>query len=196
MKKSKFYALRPKHVKLVGSTPRNVCLCHYHANFSECCAVLHKNLPEFPAYDNATSLLLCDNAAKDCWFKTCAKCSRTEIDKKLQGLITSSNAGKKVTCLLWRKDITTNRTQKREEEGTLQKLMSYFLTIYVPFLKHKYIHREQTKNYNNDRKCVYMAENDDVALLHVDFAENFKCKSQDEIQPAHYNQKQVRVLRY
>lgn len=33
----------------------------------------------------------------------------------------------------------------------------------------------------------------DEATLQIDFPENFKCESQNEIQQANYNQKQVRV---
>lgn len=174
--------------------PHNVCLCPYHSNFIDCWASLNKNIKEFPKYGKrASELLVCPNPTRDCWFKKCGKCTSTIISKKLRAFLTPENGRKNVIWMQWIKDPTTNRTQKQKQQATLNELMNYFIGIYPKFLQHSYCKREQHKNFNDDVKDVSKPENRFVAVLHVDFAENAKCESQDEIQSAHYNQKQVRL---
>lgn len=73
----------------------------------------------------------------------------------------------------------------------MNDLMNAFIAIYPNFLKHAYIKREQWEAFAADYKAIDLEENFDQAIVHIDFAENFKCESQDEIQAAHYNQRQV-----
>lgn len=195
VKLSKFSSLRPEHVKLVGSTPRDVCVCQYHANFFECCKTLHDNVPGFPNYADVTNLLVCEKPTQDCWFKKCKGCSTTKTNKKLLRLVETADKRKIVKCMRWMKDDTTNRTQKQAESGTIAKLMSYFGDIYPKFLQHKYVRRIQAECFTRDRTTVAAEANSNVALLQIDFAENYKCEAQDEVQAAHYNQKQVRKIR-
>lgn len=91
----------------------------------------------------------------------------------------------------WIKDETANRFQNCSEKGPRNKLVDYFLSIYPKFLKHSYVKREQEKAFTADRKRVNSDQHLSEAILQVDFAENFKCECQDEVQQAHYNQKQV-----
>lgn len=91
----------------------------------------------------------------------------------------------------WTKDETANRFQNCSKEGTQDELVKCFLSIYIKFLKHSYVKREQEKAFTADRKRVNSDQHLDEALLQIDFAENYKCECQDEVQQAHYNQKQV-----
>lgn len=104
----------------------------------------------------------------------------------------SSNEKKKVKWMKWTKDETANRFQSSTVEGSLAELMGYFLSIYPKFLQHFYVKREQEKTFNEQRKRIDSDEHLCECILQIDFAENFKCESQDEVQQAHYNQKQVR----
>lgn len=89
----------------------------------------------------------------------------------------------------WIKLENQNRYTNELQTGSAAKLINYFLQIYPQFLRHSYTKREQANAFNIDRKSA--EENDDVAVLQIDFAENYKCEAQNEIQPANYNQKQV-----
>lgn len=190
---SKFCSLRPKHVELVKDTPKEQCLCPYHSNFIQCCAAMNKYLPEFPKYgEKSTQLLICENPTEDCWFKTCGKCTIANVNRKLQVFCkTKLVQRKRVVWRQWIKDEVTNRTQNAEVHGTMNDLMKHFISIYPKFLKHSYIKREQYKAFVADHKAVDLEENFDIATVQADFAENFKCVSQDQIQAAHYNQRQV-----
>lgn len=139
-------------------------------------------------------LLVCENDTEECHFKKCKKCSTTVINKKLkQASNYSTNKINSVKWMQWIKDKKANRFENVEQTGTIQKLVEYLLSSYAQFLKHSFIMHEQAANFNDDTKRVDSVEHFDEAILQIDFAENWKSESQDEIQQANYNQKQVRI---
>ncbi len=188
---AKFCSLRPSHVKLVSSTPLDQCLCTYHSNFIMCCKAIHRYMPEFPLYgEQLERLVLCEDSKKDCWLRDCSKCVDTE--SRLNEIFEKS--GKKLRSPVvwnqWKKDDTTNRYENSLERGTLKKLNAYFLDILPEFLKHSRIKRCQAARFQEDNEEVSNS-NGVIALLQIDFAENYSCESQDEIQSAHWNQPNV-----
>lgn len=194
VKLAKFSALRPAHVKLVNATPQTVCLCIYHENFEQCCSVLHKHLSQFPAYGSELKrLFTCNDDNKDCWFKTCVACSTQTVEKKLQALMKGKEK-KKITWWQWEKDETTNRTEKKQIVGTVKKLVDYVISVYKSFLKHSFTNRQQRESFIEDMKYVDL--HDDECLIQCDFAENWTNESQDEVSNAHWNQKQVRRVKF
>jgi hypothetical protein len=60
----------------------------------------------------------------------------------------------------------------------------------TPFLKHHYIKMKQSSAYQHYKANA----SPQSALLQVDFAENFTCKHQDEIQAGHWLQSQVSIF--
>lgn len=180
---------------LIGETPRNVCFYIYHSNFDQCCTAINKYIPELSKnYSDMVKLLVCENATKDCYFKKCNNCSSTVINSKLKATSKySTNKNKSVEWLQWLKDKVANRFQNELQRGTIQQLVDYLLSIYAQFLKHSFVTHEQYDSFNVDQKRVDSVEHFDEAVLQIDFPENFKCESQNEIQQANYNQKQVRV---
>ncbi|KAJ6639674.1 hypothetical protein Bhyg_12421 [Pseudolycoriella hygida] len=186
---AKFCSLRPPHVKLVNSTPLAQCQCIYHNNFILCCKAINQNLPEFPTYgEQLKRLLLCENPTKECWFRSCPKC--VDAKKVLANILRKSGkkAGSVAMWIQWKKD--NDRFQKCLEEGTLKSLISHFLEILPDFLKHSYVKRSQAKAFESDNEDVPRS-NGTIASLQFDFAENFKCEAQEEVQPAHWNQASV-----
>lgn len=180
---------------LIGETPRNVCFCIYHSNIDQCCVAINKYIPELPKdYSDMVKLLVCENATKDCYFKKCNNCSSSVINSKLKATSKySTNKNKSVEWLQWIKDKVANRFQNELQRGTIQQLVDHLLSIYAQFLKHSFVMHEQYDSFNADQKRVDSEEHFDEAVLQIDFPENFKCESQNEIQQANYNQKQVRV---
>lgn len=104
----------------------------------------------------------------------------------------STKQDKTVMWLEWLKDKAANRFQNETRNGTLQQLMDHLIDSSAQFLKHSFIMHSQAESFNKDQKRVDSEEHSDEATLNIDFPENFKCESQDEIQQANYNQKQVR----
>lgn len=63
------------------------------------------------------------------------------------------------------------------------------------FLKHSYIKREQSDMFNmHDIPRAKNVEFGDEGALQFDFAENFVCEFQDEVQSAHWNQLQLTLF--
>lgn len=138
--------------------------------------------------------LVCENAAKDCYFKKCKNCSSTVINSKLKATSSySTNQNKSVEWLQWIKDKEMNRFQNEMQHGTIQQLVDHLISIYGQFLKQAFVMHEQYDSFNDDQKRVDSVEHFDEAVLQIDFPENYKCESQNEIQQANYNQKQVRA---
>jgi len=48
--------------------------------------------------------------------------------------------------------------------------------------------------YKQKREEVLSSESGDTALIQINFSENYTCAQQDEIQSAHWNQKQVSLF--
>lgn len=65
-----------------------------------------------------------------------------------------------------------------------KKLIAYFMSIVDKLIWHVYIKRSQALSFEKARKDVEEEErddDDDLAVLQIDFAENYTCESQDGI---------------
>lgn len=189
--KSKFAELRPKHVLLSCQTPENVCLCKYHENYILAVNALSKNCNDIPGYDKnfLTKTGLCEAPTTSCWYDKCTKC-KTMMQSELE----------KATCLIKDREISwyewkeeNGRLRKVLLKGTVSMLCEHISKMTPQFKEHSYIKREQAQRYNQDRiDC--MSSDCNFALLQVDFAENYTCVSQDEIQSYHWVQPQVSLF--
>ena len=65
--------------------------------------------------------------------------------------------------------------------------------ILPPFLTHCFIKRTQAESYEKD-KAYSLSEQSDTSMLQVDFAENYTCLAQDEVQSAHWKQSQITLF--
>lgn len=190
VKFSKFCSLRPSHIQLVNITPLDQCFCLYHTNFISCCDAINGAINEFPKYDSKLErLVLCDQPKKLCWLQKCSKCPN--VKNQLTEMMDRS--GKKtfsVSITKWIKDNDTNRFKKVVQQMTLQNLVDHFVKLLPEFLKHVYIKRTQSIAFEKD--CEEVTNGDGrTAVLQVDFAENFICEAQEEIQSANWNQATV-----
>lgn len=170
--------------------PHDLCTCIYHENFIECCSVLNKNVPGFPAYGQELMLLLVCDLSKNCSFKTCKVCAMENIEKKLIGMLQGTKKSY-VNWYQWTKNDEENRIQKLPQKGNLKKLLTHFIGICPQFVKHSFVKRSQAESFNMDRAAVDSVENLDECLVQLDFAENHTCEAQEEVQGAHLNQFQV-----
>lgn len=183
--KSKFSELHPKHVLLSNKLPHNVCLCKYHENFIMALEALHKQVPEIPNYsEDFPSCLLCAKQSTNCWLNQCVDCKDGKIFISFFGEYAVKHCNE-ITWYVWKK-LENERLCKVVEDGTISDLMKYICRILPQFLEHCFGKRSQAKTYRDQHKEV---TNDSfpikTALLQIDFSENYKCVSQDEIQSAH-----------
>ncbi|XP_033122920.1 uncharacterized protein LOC117121731 [Anneissia japonica] len=191
--KSKFAECRPKHVQLSRKLPHNVCMCRHHENAINAFNAVHKALPEFPAYSHdLLETFLSKEASRNCWLNKCPDCKDTAGFTKAYSFDGFLNTP--CSWLLWEAD-QDGRMMKIQEDGTLAELVEHICDILPQFLQHCYVKREQAAACNSQRESV-ASEYHDVkkALLQVDFSENYTCVSQDEVQSAHWNQRQVSLF--
>lgn len=73
--KSKFFELRPLHVRYISEIPHNVCVCSYHANYTFLLEALNKFHPNLPI-DTAEflKLICCDVTKEKCMTSDCNRC--------------------------------------------------------------------------------------------------------------------------
>lgn len=193
IKSSKFFELRPEHVKLVNSTPLESCFCLYHCNFIMCCEAIHRSLAEFPKYGTQLDrFLLCEIPKENCWLRKCSLCSNAKIREKMDDIVKRSgqNLQIRLNWKQWIKNKETNRFQKHVVPGRLSDLQNHFFGILTEFLKHSHVNRCQAATFENDSAEVKKSKGK-VAAVQIDFAENFTCEAQEEIQAAHWNQANV-----
>lgn len=172
-----------------------MCLCTYHSNYIEAIVALHKYVPSLPDYDNGfVEQFLCDEPKKDCWFGRCDDCHGISIEK-MNELIGDTPLNSNVSWMVWKKDKKTKRFEKVEENQKLSALLVHIVSISPQFLRHHFVKREQADTFNKyDLQRASDKQIDDEGLLQIDFAENFVCESQDEIQSAHWNQRQLTLF--
>lgn len=188
--KSKFADLRPSHVLLSSKLPHNVCLCKYHQNFALALDGLHKINPDIPKYSTKfPESTICSDATRNCWFNECDKCKDGKGFLNFIGDIEEQD----VTWFIW-KSIQSERIHKVLEEGCTTELVEYICSIIPQFIEHCYIKRHQAQCYRNVREDVDKSSFRCQALIQVDFAENYTCVAQDEIQSAHWQQSQVSLF--
>ena len=76
--------------------------------------------------------------------------------------------------------------------GSLMQLYSSLITMIPTFLPHRYMKRCQSKFYNEQKEQV--TYDSSMAMLQIDFAENYMTIWQGEFQSEHCQKKQVTVL--
>lgn len=193
MKLTKFYQLKPEHVLLFNDMPSNMCICKYHANFIEAISSLHKNVVSIPKYgEDLFHAFLCNTPSKKCWVGECICGFSSEAFSNFVNNI-DLDLDTNISWLNWEEDKISKRMQKVNKRGSIKELVSYICSISKAFFLHHYIKCEQSQCFSTD--CASLAEtNEDEAVLQIDFAENFVCVAQDEIQSAHWNQKQLTLF--
>ena len=187
---SKFCSLRPVHVMLSSDMPRNVCLCSYHENVRLICECLSKEVPDFPQYSgDFADHFVCDPSSESCMLGKCKKClslgkqwiddemKKADIDEPTvwyqweRTMQILSGKGKKS-----KRKIT--KMQKVCKEGAVDDVFMALEEKLPQFLEHVFVKRKQAKYF--EERIQTLPSN--VAALQVDFAENYTCKYQDEIQ--------------
>lgn len=161
-------------------------------SYSEFC----KKLPFWiikPTIKDRDTCSLCSSLyTKECMYRECPNC----VDKELQ--ISAFDPGAQTFWHTWKakaeerekkkKDgtkekITVHLTVKEKIEGTLHILLEDFSTDLKQKLgKHVYNIRHQYAALRGLKENL----REDEVILHIDFAENFQCKYNSEVQAVHF----------
>ena len=96
--------------------------------------------------------------------------------------------------------MTTSKREKTKERVKTMKKICKLGTVdeaiksledQMPYiLQHVYVKRQQSAFFDAKKANLTQSE----ALVQVDFAENYTCKHQDEVQSAHWHQQQITLF--
>ena len=76
------------------------------------------------------------------------------------------------------------------KEGTVGDALLKLQEKIPSFLQHVFVKRQQSSYFNETLKNL----NEEECVIQVNFAENYSCSHQDEIQTAHWSQEQVTLF--
>ena len=191
--KSKFAEKRPQHVMLTSKMPHNVCGCVYHSNVILLLEALHRKYPEIvPLYSKLDflGLCVCDLESECCMSDNCYLCGNLNLFRdKIVNKVPEPE--EQLRWYQWEQD-RDNYTSKLLKIGTVKEALENLGSKLPQFTWHVFIKSKQEEAYKRAKNCANQA-NSETCLLQMDFAENFTCVWQDEIQSAHWRQKQVTV---
>ncbi|MES9879633.1 MAG: hypothetical protein ABW185_01985 [Sedimenticola sp.] len=159
-----FCRIRPKYIQLTGHLTRSVCLCTKHQNF----ALKLQAMKQVGLVNTVNP----DKFLKD----------ENSIDK--------DKLPEKVVYTKWKRVTLENQKKKMKvvteelERDDFCKLWDQELAI---FKEHIRIMKTQFAETRNLKDKLPHHE----VILHMDFAENYSCKSAQEIQSAYWNSSQV-----
>lgn len=189
--KSKFASLRPKWVLLSSQMPQNVCGCKYHENVFLLLEALHRKYPDIvPLYSKEafTAKCKCDTSSEECMSDNCDTCSDAKLfHRNFTNQVTVEPVFK---WYQWQEE--NGYLQKAPVEGSTTEAFDDLATQLPKFCWHSFIKDKQATSYSRS-KLMAMQPESDTCLLQMDFAENFTCLWQNEIQSAHWRQRQVSV---
>ena len=195
---SKFRSLRPTNVQLQRNARLYQCLCekceniehkekalnHYAIHFNEKAAyIVHKY--------NANDITLCsgEHTSMNCIDRKCELCGTGQMTSHLQGLLDRHGAHE-VTWKRWGKRTFSDGRERPSllvRSGTLRDLHDELIVELEAFSAHLFHARWQQHQF-----VQLTREPPERTLVCVeDFAENFTCIRQREIQSAHWYQEQV-----
>lgn len=141
---------------------------------------------------------VCDTTNQDCMMSKCDECPAwleaakkdAPLDKVVQWQqwkrvshpVQSTKEGPKPKMV--------KRMEKVTQEGTAEEALNSLQRKMPTFLEHVFIKRKQASFF--EERIATLSANE--AVVQVDFAENYTCQHQDEIQSTHWSQEQVTLF--
>lgn len=182
---SKFYEYRPKHILLSCMMPHNVCVCVHHANFNflvEAIRMVVKNFPK--SSKQLLNVLCCQLDNSDCMNGLCQHCEN-DIEFALLPLNVSLESP-----ITWKSWQNIGRPQVVDISGSLSSALDSLQESLQKFKVHCFVKIIQERVFEEEKAQL----TEGSAVVQIDFAENYACISQDEIQSAHWGHQQVTIF--
>ena len=191
---SRFCELRPVNVRSIANLPHNVCVCTYHKNMRFALGSLVKVdrllLSNIKIGKDMSQNFVCKDSLNDCFYNKCK-----DLKFFQQFLATIEPLNFETTWYQWQKPNEKRYAviEKVKKFGSGKELIAHIMSMREKFTTHANIKGNQSKCFKlSITKSMNPSLN--VATIQVDYAENFKCFSQNEPQAAHYGQNQISLL--
>ncbi|XP_063967818.1 uncharacterized protein LOC135157146 isoform X2 [Lytechinus pictus] len=195
---SSFKMLRPQHVKLMSTRKMAACLCEYCTNLELKLSVLNKINKAEPIKNmyELNKLTLCKRPtdvkydAPKCYRRECSECGVQLLKNHLQPL--EAMLEKTLEWTRWemvQSSTGDKRMQLVTKKGTVGELVEEILKEAHPHARH--LHNWWWQHHQYMKLTKDPPPESVVAVL--DFAENYSCLSQNEVQAAHWWHNQATV---
>lgn len=178
VKFSKFCMLRPKWCVLAGSSGTHaVCVCTIHQNVI---LLLHAASQVKESYRDLIAYLVCSTGNRDCMLRHCSNCPPSEnLRKYLEEKFEDYDPSEEIEYSQW---VSTDRTELVKCTVTVDEYINKIVEKLEKLIPHSFIAHAQS-NYLSEAKANLKS---DMAIVLLDFSENFSYVIQDEAQGYHW----------
>ncbi|CAF4040399.1 unnamed protein product [Rotaria sp. Silwood1] len=186
---SKFYALKPKWIKI--KSPYLNCLCTYHENFYLLLESWNKQSDTKWNIEQLIKSLLCTSSTEQCYSQKCSNCQ----DKFPSCILTKTDSeysnveDDEISWFNWVRTLGKIHLQEiHSDESTLIGTIDdqWPVLLYHHFLK------DQQKSYIDSIKK--QSNDNDYVVVTCDFSENYILVAQREVQSAHWSTQQASLF--
>ncbi|KAK3085700.1 hypothetical protein FSP39_007459 [Pinctada imbricata] len=186
---SSFCKMRPFYVVNMKVGDRQTCLCTLHGNVKYRISKLHQlGFISETSPEKVCELLVCDFGRKQCAYNECNRCQKKQF-VDTSGRDTSSQVKIPQWCrrtVEYEKNgVKTSviKTVKEDVQSTIEILIDETTKLLKEkFCKHVFNIRHQYHSLKTLKDSI----NDNEAVIHADFSENYACKLNAEIQAMHF----------
>lgn len=202
---TKFAALRPRNIKPVGSIKFQGCLCTYCCNVDLKVAALNKLANSysmksmFEGVYGVYNATMCPKGTQkyhksSCIQRRCGSCGVHLLIDQLTPLI-QQHGGKEISWRKWeRKTVNAGgkdvvRQELVTKTGKLEDCISELQDEVEPLSTHLFHAMWQHSQYSQLKSSLPKG----WVLMVADFAENYTCRNQQEIQSAHWSHNTVTI---
>ena len=206
---SKFAALRPVHMTTVTKSKMNQCLCEKCTNcdmklqtLNRICGHIESSLKLNDRYicvDKTLCAKINGRRQMSCLDRNCEECGVKCLEEHYKCVLKGEESEDiRTQAVSWQewgvtKATKDGKTFKKksllERKATLQELIHILCDDISTLAKHLFVASWQYQ------QCKEVRDNlpEGAVLMQADFAENYRCDYQDEIQSAHWSYSQVTV---
>ena len=183
---SKFCELRPKWCVAVGPKgTHSVCVCQYHQNAKLLLAALPFNI----YYRDLLSKVVCDLQNRDCMLHACEKCPGKEaLQEYIKNQLDTLEIDHDDT-IKYKQWVHIDRTTLTTLESTIKDLLDNICESFNNLTQHHFIAKSQSEALKIFKEII----NCTVAIILLDFAENYGFIVQDAVQGHHWDNSQATV---
>ncbi|XP_035824226.1 uncharacterized protein LOC118477139 [Aplysia californica] len=182
-----FKRRRPQSISLSSSRKFLQCLCERCTNVMLLMEVLNKEISNrITSIEALVEQTLCQNVERMCIERQCPNCGVNSLIQSIKGNIEDLTVVRK-----WSKWEKSEKASKDLvfHESPLSEILSLLEKSVHEIAKHLKVAEWQRKQYQSLKFSLPRGH----AMCTVDFAENYLCKFQNEVQSAHWSYRQVSV---
>jgi len=192
-----FRRSKPRDVVQTGEQHRSVCVCSKHANIQFKLTALQNALTankiQKPAMltsvEDLSNATLCPQGSVACVFRRCQKCGVDNIDELNELLMTEVDITYEKWDYIDGVKEGTRRCKLITKRASRKNFLKELKVELKPFSQHVFPASHQTTTMNTLIQNLPIGH----AAAVLDFAENYACLYDDEVQSAHWTVQQVTI---